>query len=89
MDAARWKKQVAQLQEVIDLLVTLPEAHPIIDQWRDRLNELMAKVRRGRKPLGKRDGATVDNIEHLLRSLVRVSRLPDDGEIEWTTKKSP
>ena len=83
MDAARWKKQVAQIQEVKDLLQTLPEAHPIIEPWRDRLDELCAKVRSKRAPLGKRESATIDNIEYLLRSLVKVSRLPDQGEIEW------
>lgn len=70
------------------MLQTLPEAHPIIDPWRDRLDELKKKIRKKRQPLGQRDGATVDNIEYLLRSLIKASRLPGIGDIEWTTSKT-
>jgi len=73
-DAARWKKSFAQITEVIGLLATLPADHPRHDPWLDHLQGLKNKVKR-RKLLGKREQATVDNIEFFLTKLMEISSL--------------
>lgn len=84
-DHAKWKKSVAQITEVLDLLVTLPEDHPRLAPWSATLEALKDKVRR-RKPLGKRDQAVVDNIEYVLRQLIIIGQLaPEDTDGQEAT----
>jgi len=71
---------VAQIQEVLDLLQALPEDHPIIDGWRERLIELLTKTKRKRKPPGKREAASVDNIEKFIMTIIEIGRLIPE---EW------